>query len=360
MLHLVVSDFHLGKGRFLPNGEENSLEDFLEDEEFVDFIDHYSTGTYYFSDVHLILNGDILNLIEVDVNGEFTHFLTEDILHDMVEEIIKGHADFFTSLKKFLGRPNKKITYVIGNHDLGVVFPRVQELLNQAVNGEINFVDVYISNGMLVEHGHRFEPLNTVPRSKQIVNGPEGIPILNLPWASLFCIYLLPMLKKERPFIDKVRPLSNYLRWTIIHDFLFFIKLIFKVFIYITRTQFPPYTSYNKNFKLGLREILKISIHPKYDKFAKRIFDTRDDIKLVIMGHTHIAEWRRYQDGKLYINSGTWNQVTSMNAGLYKNISDLNYVAVETNDKKGTIENASLKVWLGKWKPYRDEVAQKF
>jgi hypothetical protein len=47
MIQLVLSDFHLGKGRYLENGQVNTLEDFDEDEKFIEFLDHYSTGTYY-------------------------------------------------------------------------------------------------------------------------------------------------------------------------------------------------------------------------------------------------------------------------------------------------------------------------
>ena len=62
MIILVLSDLHLGKGKFLKNGQINLLEDFLEDEKFYDFCDYYSKGEYEKEEVHLVLNGDILNL----------------------------------------------------------------------------------------------------------------------------------------------------------------------------------------------------------------------------------------------------------------------------------------------------------
>ena len=356
MLILVLSDFHLGKGKFLDNGQINILEDFDEDEKFAEFLDHYSTGTYYFSDVNVVLNGDIFNLIQMDVDGIFTHLLSEDHITKMVQEIIEGHPIFFQALRKFLARPNKKLTYVIGNHDIGMVFSKPQQVMMEEVGAPIEFTHQFISNGVLIEHGHRFEPINTVPRSKQIITGPNNIPILNLPWASLFCIYLLPKLKEIRPFIDKVRPLSLYVKWTILNDFKFFIYLTWATVAYFIRTQFRPYGKYNKNFKISLRQIFKIAVHPKYDKNAKRVLSTRPDIKIVIMGHTHITEWRRFKDGRLYFNTGTWNQVPSVDAALHKNISNLTYVCVELNEKKGTIKNAFLNVWQGKWRPYREEV----
>lgn len=357
---LVLSDFHLGKGKFLDNGQINILEDFDEDEKFSEFVDHYSTGTYYFSDVNIVFNGDIFNLIQMDVDGVFTHLLSEDNIVKMVEQIIEGHPLFFDSLRRFLARPNKKLTYVIGNHDIGMIFKKAQQVMIDAVGAPIEFTHQYVQNGVLVEHGHRFEAINTVPRSKLIIKGPNDVPILNLPWASLFCIYLLPKLKEIRPFIDKVRPLSSYVKWTIFNDFKFFLYLTWVTFAYCTRTQFRPFGKYNKNFKISPKQVFNIAIHPKYDKNAKRVFATRPDVKIVVMGHTHITEWRRFKDGKLYFNTGTWNQVPSVDAGQHKNISQLNYVCIELNEKKGTIKNAFLNVWQGKWRPFREEVSTSF
>ncbi len=356
MIQLVLSDFHLGKGRFLENGQVNTLEDFDEDEKFVEFLDHYSTGTYYFTDVHLILNGDILNLIQMDVDGVYTHMLTEKHVCKMVEQIVAGHPVFFQNLRKFLSRPNKKLTYVIGNHDIGMVFEKAQEIFSNAVGEKVHFTHQLVEHGVLVEHGHRFESVNTVPRSKLLISGPNEIPILNLPWASLFCIYLLPKLKELRPHFDKVRPISLYIWWTLLHDFRFFLYLSWVVISYVVRTQFPPFGKYNKNFKISLKQLTNIAIHPKYAKFAKRILATRPDVKVVVMGHTHITEWRRFKDGRHYFNCGTWNHVPSMDKALHKNITDLYYVCVEINEKKGEIKNAYLNVWQGKWRPFREEI----
>ena len=353
---LVLSDFHLGKGKFLEDGHINIMEDFDEDEKFSEFLDYYSTGTHYFSDVNVILNGDIFNFIQMDVDGVYTHLLTEENTVTMMEEIIEGHPLFFQSLKKFLSRPNKQLTFVFGNHDIGMCFREAQKKMMEAVDAKIEFTHQYFSNGVLVEHGHRFEPINTVPRSKLIVDGPGDIPILNLPWASLFCIYLLPKLKEMRPYIDKVRPLSLYVKWTVLHDFRFFMYLSWITITYIIKTQFKPFGKYNKNFKMSLRQILKIAIHPKYERNAQRIFATRPDVKIVVMGHTHVTEWRRFKDGRLYFNTGTWNQVPSVDAAHHKSISNLTYVCIEVNEKKGTIKNAFMNVWQGKWKPFREEV----
>ena len=46
MLILIMSDFHLGKGKFLKNGQKNILEDFFEDDRFIELVDYYSKGKF--------------------------------------------------------------------------------------------------------------------------------------------------------------------------------------------------------------------------------------------------------------------------------------------------------------------------
>lgn len=353
---LVVSDFHLGKGKFLPNGEVNILEDFAEDERFVEFLEHYSTGTYYLSEVHLVLNGDILNLIQIDKHGEFTHLINEEDVVAMLADINNGHPEFFDALRKFLSRPNKKITYVIGNHDFAMVFKNAQTYLKQIVGEELVFTERFFEHGISIEHGHRFESVNTVPKSKYFIPGPNGKKILNYPWGSLFCIYLLPKLKIHRPYIDNIRPLSLYIWWTIIHDFRFFVFACYIVFKYLVRTQFPPYGKFNKNFRFPFKKLMRFSMDSPCIQFAKRVLSRDEKVNMVIFGHSHIAEWRRFKDGRYYFNSGTWNHVPSLDKSLHKNISKLTYICIEIDKKKNSFKNAYLNSWRGKWRPFIEDV----
>jgi UDP-2,3-diacylglucosamine pyrophosphatase LpxH len=352
---LILSDLHLGKGKYLSDGQVNIQEEFTEDDKFEEFLEYYSTEHYYDEEVHLLLNGDILNLTQLDVDDVYTHLQTEEFVEKMVKSIVQGHPLFFGAIQKFLSKPNKRVTYIFGNHDIAMIFPKAQKVLEDAVGGKIAFTHQYIRHGVLVEHGHRFEPHNTVPRSKLIIKGPEDKDIINLPWASLFCLYLLPKLKLERPHIDKIRPLSLYLRWTLLHDLSFFIKLTFVVVWWCIRTQFSPWGKFNKNFKLKLRQVFKIAVHPNYITNAKRILKARPDVNLVIMGHTHIREVKRFKDGRHYINCGTWNPVPSIDIGLHHNINHLSYVQVEVDEGQGQVKNAFLNSWQGKWRPFIEE-----
>lgn len=352
---LVLSDLHLGKGPFLANGQRNILEDFEKDESFAELLEFYSQNEYYKEEVHLVFNGDILNLIQMDYKGAITHILTEDMIVETTQQIIKGHPRFFEALRIFLRKPNKKLFYVIGNHDQPIVFEKAQNILKEELQFDILFANSYAHGDVYIEHGHQFEGHNSVPDEGELIEF-RGKKIVNLPWGSLFCLYLMPRLKKERPYIDKVRPLSQYIRWCLVHDTRFFIRLIGIVARYIIQTQKKSYLDSNKNFKTTWSLLKSISIYPRYDKNAKKVFEKNPNMNVIVLGHTHIAQWRRFPENKIYLNSGTWNTVPTMNVGLHQDIAKQSYVLIDINDKNEKAQNAKLLEWRGNWKPYEEDV----
>ncbi len=356
MLVLVVSDLHLGKGKFLKNGQLNILEDFFEDASFVEFLDYYSEGKHYLSDVHLVLNGDILNLIQIDVEGVFSHIVDDDLTIRAVKSIVKGHRSFFEGLKRFISRPNKKVTYIIGNHDAAVAFENVQEYLRTVIGDDLDFAFEKNIAGVHLEHGHRFEVINTVSPKNFFLEGPNGKKIINLPWGSLFCIFILPRLKKERPYIDRVRPMSAYLKWCLVHDFAFFVKMAIMVAKYIIETNFDAYTKQNRNFKTTLKVLKQITIYRRYEKMAKSILRKNPSIHTVVMGHTHLQEWRRFPEGRFYFNTGTWNSIPSIDAAMHQSQTHLTYCLLDVHEKTASLRSGSLNLWYGKWRPYKEEV----
>lgn len=353
---LVLSDLHLGKGKFLSNGQLNILEDFFEDERFAEILEYYSSGDFLSSPVHLFLNGDILNLIQIDVDGAFTHIIDVEHTINAIRAIAKGHPKFFDAIRLFLKKPNKQITYVIGNHDAGMAFEGAQKYFNKIVEGEVHFTFFYQEFGIHIEHGHRFEVINTVPPKDYFKVGPNNKKILNLPWGSLFCISLLPILKKDRPLIDKVRPLSAYVKWLIFHDFGYYLKLSLAIIKYILQTNTSSYTKQNSNFKTNMKLLKQITIYPRYEKMAKRILRKNPSLKIVVMGHTHVQEWRKFPEGKLYFNSGTWNHIPIIDVAMHPDTSKLTYILIDINEKTEIIKDAQLNLWMGDWRPYRIEV----
>lgn len=357
MLLLILSDLHLGKGKFLKNGQLNILEDFFEDDKFFDFCDFYSKGEYADQPVHLVLNGDVLNLIQIDIDGVFSHIIDDELTVREIDTIVKGHPKFFEGLRRFLKSPNKQLTYIIGNHDAGLAFKKAQEALRNYIGDELQFAFELNFLGVHIEHGHRFEVINTVPSSSYFMEGPNGRLILNLPWGSLFCISLLPILKKDRPAIDKVRPLSSYIKWCLIYDLSYFLKLTKKVITYLIETNFDEYVRQNRNFKTTLSILKQITIYPLYWKKAKQILKRHKEVHTVVMGHTHVSEWARFPENRYYFNTGTWNVIPSVDAGQFEQSQKMSYVQLKLDPEKQSLLSGSVNIWHGQWKPFREEVS---
>jgi UDP-2,3-diacylglucosamine pyrophosphatase LpxH len=356
MLYLVLSDLHLGKGRFLKNGQLNILEDFFEDDRFEEFLEFYSTGKHMLTSVTLILNGDIFNLMQIDKHGVYTHIIDDTHTVNALERIHDGHPTFFKALNKFASKANKKVVYVIGNHDSGMAFLPAQKLFNKIIKHDTHFCMTFNEYGLHVEHGHRFEMINSIAEKDYFIEGPNGRKILNLPWGSLFCIFVLPIIKKERPNIDKIRPLTAYIKWVMIHDFMFFLRLFYWVIKYLLETRSASYTNVNRNFFTSIRLLKQISIYPKYSNKARSILRRDTSLHTVVMGHTHVLEWRRYPGGKFYFNSGTWNSIPSIDIGMHDDFCKLSYVYIDIHTKSSTVREASLNTWKGKWKPFDHDV----
>tara|TARA_B100000925_G_scaffold180056_1_gene135881 strand:- start:1415 stop:2488 length:1074 start_codon:yes stop_codon:yes gene_type:complete len=354
MIYLSVSDFHLGKGKFLSGGQKNLIEDFFEDEDFKGFLEFYSTGEYKDKEITLVLNGDIFNLIQIDHFGVFSDLIDEDHVVRSIDKIQKGHEVFFQSLKDFNKLEKNKVVFTIGNHDAGLVFEKAQKHLCKIL-GDVTVTLEYENEGIYFEHGHRFEVINATPSSGTFIQGPTGKKCLNLPWGSLFCVNVLPILKKERPFIDRVRPLPSYIKWCLFHDFLFFLTLVREVIGYILKTREDEYTKGNRHYKTSLAILKQITIYPKYGSKARSILKKRKDLNVVVMGHTHLVEWRRYPEGQLYFNTGTWNPIPNVDAGMQQERQQFTYLKIETDN--GNIQTAGINKWRGVWKPYSVEVS---
>ena len=355
MKYLIVSDLHIGKGKFFKNGEFNILEDFFEDDRFYEFCEYFSSGKNFLKKTCLVLNGDILNLIQIDNNGVYSNFVDEEMTIKQVEDIAKGHPKFFKGLKRFLKSPNKEVIYVIGNHDAGMAFEGAQKKFSELCGAEVTFCHTFKRHGVHVEHGHRFEAINTVSQKNFFVEGPRGKKILNFPWGSLFCINILPKLKKDRPYIDKVRPMSSYIKWCLLHDTAFFWRLLVTCSRYVVKTYSNDYTKQNKNFKTTLKILKQITIYPRYEKMAKRIFKRDKTIHTVVMGHTHLQEWRRFPDGKYYFNTGTWNTIPSIDAGMHQNTRHLTFCTVDVHEGSSALVLGAVNEWKGQWKPFLED-----
>ncbi|WP_374001329.1 hypothetical protein [Bdellovibrio bacteriovorus] len=189
---VIISDLHLGKGRLLEQGGINSLEEFYYGEKLVEFIHYYSTGVFRDYEVELIINGDFLNFLQCDYKGHFLSVITEAVTLEILKDCVKGHQNVFTALAEFAAKPGNTITYIVGNHDQGMLWPACRAYLNQVIGTPIRFKNiVYFFDGVHIEHGHmheaanRMDPKKVLPEERSCRTDSESslrVPLLFWKW----------------------------------------------------------------------------------------------------------------------------------------------------------------------------------
>lgn len=318
---VILSDLHLGPG--VRPGEVNPFEDFHEDERLQELIFHYlQTYSEKGVPVELILNGDILDILKVPYRGTFPTEVTEDIALEKARRCIRGHPLVFDALSRFLQAPGNLVTYIAGNHDLEVAFPKVQALIRArlGVNARHDLLkflvdtDFYrLPGGIVVTHGHQFEEMNRLEGGTSLKQTQDGKLLANLPWGSLFYLNVLAPGKPERPIIDLVQPLSSFILWGLVFDMRFTVRMLWRIVKFFARTRLR--TIYERELDvLKTLQILaeELALYNNVERRAFRLLRRCDDIKTVIVGHTHKAKIYRHPRDKLYVNTGTWVQSVSL------------------------------------------------
>jgi UDP-2,3-diacylglucosamine pyrophosphatase LpxH len=351
---IVVNDFHLGKGVLLKDGTVNILEDFRHGRSFVEFLNYYSSGEFAECEVELIINGDFLNLLQIDYLGIHTYLVTEKMVGYFTRAIIAGHSAVFQALKEFAEGPHHAIAYVIGNHDVGLLFDLPRKILRDTIGKKIRFYDTYYEfDNVHVEHGHMHEAINATDPQKFALRDPDyPEPVLNLPWASLFVAIFLPRIKKERPFVDKVKPFTGYLRWALMHDTLFALRTGLFMGMSFLRMFFLARKHPLLDFSVSFSRIKGTTIYPSFVKEARKIMRLNPHLHAVIFGHTHVLRYRQWGGGKEYFNTGTWNEVTSLDIADFGLQTILTYGFIELPPPASTQRaRVRLKEWKGQWRP---------
>ena len=116
-------------------------------------------------------------------NGEFEDIITEDIALYKTEAIIAGHPKVMAALKRFAGLPNKKITYLIGNHDADLFFPSVRERITREWDPEGKFPSQKVEliadrdhvrweGGVEIHHGNQMEAVHVLDFAQPLLLHP--------------------------------------------------------------------------------------------------------------------------------------------------------------------------------------------
>ncbi len=350
-IKLIASDFHLGTGRRNEDGSLNTLEDFIFDERFIEFLEYYSTGDYTNAEVELILNGDFFNMIQTPVDGLVPTDVTEEISLRQLARIVDGHPQVVAALQAFREREGKRLVFTVGNHDAGLAWPAVKERIREIFGRDVEVVSrAYVFDNIHVEHGDRYEPVHYVdPRLPFLSKGLEKS-ILNLPWATFFYIRFVLPFKKHRNYVSFVKPFRNYLIWAAVHDFWIFVRTISGLTMFtILSLIFGRIGNRRFGWPTAMRMLRQVKGNPELHA-ARRILK-RADTRMVIFGHTHHPLYRRFAPNQEYLNTGCWNQMINLDIAHLGYQEVFTYAKLEWNGRRWL---ASLKHWKGQTHPTED------
>lgn len=345
-IKLVISDLHIGRGRTLEGGVTNALEEFYYGKKLVEFLHYYCSGEYRDYEVELVINGDFLNLIQVDYRGHHLTVITESVSVEKLRSIIAGHPEVFDALREFAQMPGRSITYVVGNHDQCMLWPATRAYLNDVLQSSVKYKNiVYFFDGVHIEHGHMHEAANRIDPKRFFLKRNLPEPILNLPFGSYFFIDFVLKLKQVHPHVDKVRPFKRMIRWALLNETMFTIRSLFSLGKYFFDAVFKKDPRRQFPFKRILKVLAESAIFPDLSESARRILGD-ERVHTVIFGHSHVYTYRQWGPGKEYFNTGTWTELTSLDIPSLGKITKLTYVLIEYPED-GTRPRGRLKEWRG-------------
>ncbi|MGZ3787722.1 MAG: metallophosphoesterase [Bacteriovorax sp.] len=363
---LIISDLHLGAGMNV-NNRRNFLEDFFYDKELIEFIEYHSSGHYLDREVELIINGDFFDLLAVPFVKYFDdEFWSEKAALDKLKMILDAHAGVIDALRDFLTYPNNRIVYILGNHDSELVFESLRDyLLMQFPENDrakfrilLNDDTVYIpEDGIVLKHGHEYELAHQYSIKNCIATDINFNKYFIPPWGSYYVTRVINKFKEGRDYINAVRPVNKFIINGIIYDPLYTVRFMFANFYYFLMVRFVMIFKQNK--KLG--EVWghvknEMQLFQDYESLTEAFVTGDENIKAFIVGHTHDPVFREYDDGSIFINTGTWTKMYNLDFGKNFNGAKLTFARVDVKEKKteSTGRFDHLEISLNEWRGRSD------
>ncbi len=354
---IVISDIHLGAGAYF-QGRRNLLEDFQVDKEFVDFISYYSQGDYSSREMELVINGDFFDFLSVPyVNFFDDEYWSEEAALEKLKIIMEAHPEVMESLKGFLDKKNKKIIYIIGNHDAELIFDKLKDYLRDYFGEHkdkfliSNDNETYSPHdGIFIQHGHQYEFAHNYNPQDSIIKTESGEKYFNPPWGSYYVVRVINKYKVERSYINEVRPIKNFLIHGLIFDTFFTMRFMLTNAFYFIMVRFWSYIS-RKTDMLELLKQLGDELHlfQDFHHLTRDFFEKKPEAKTLIVGHTHQPSIHYYADGTTFVNTGTWTKMVSLDLGSLKQGHCLTFAQIDLVTNGDTIESQiNLNEWKGK------------
>ncbi len=204
---VVVSDIEIGAG--------GSVDDFLQSEHLGELLLGYCRPPFADLPLTIVFNGDTFDLLKTAHEGAFPTYVTEEVALAKLERILAAHEPLFASLRRVLDHSEapRSLRFVVGNHDMEVLFPGVQARVRRALGDRdaIFFDGLTTSVGDVhIEHGQQHDPLFAVDEARPFLEH-EGQKVLNLPWGTVALLDVVMPFLPELHQLDRLKPKSAVL-----------------------------------------------------------------------------------------------------------------------------------------------------
>lgn len=332
----VISDVELGQG--------DNFDDFKDEAALIRFINRISDTT---GENLLIFNGDTFDFLKMPFQENFTHHITEKISLWKINRIIETYPKIFQAMKSFLQKRGNNIIFIIGNHDLDLIWPSVQERLQKVLNKKnLQFIFEYENEDVHIEHGHQVDYLYKVDRKTPFLKY-KGQTLLNIPFGYMAVTKYFIELKKEFPIEEKLYPRHQVFesfpefrkkKQKIGLNFLFKgIIFNFMLNIFDPISKVPYFNLIKHLFDHGLEFVDE-------SKFIKKRFNNLrklyPDKKVYLMGHLHIPYFELNPNKEYFmIATDTWREEIKLHSGQEKVLKPKTYAHLVYNNDKLDLVN---------------------
>lgn len=208
---VILSDIHLADAEPLnprrPYWKAFKRKEFFVDDDFAKLLRHLSAQAQ--EPAELVLNGDIFDFDTVmempPLPPRPVHWLMrlrglrseEWMSRFKMDCIVRDHPVWFSALGEFVGHGHR-VVFVIGNHDLELLWPAVQQQARVAMGlppddpGVVFCNWFYLSGGdTFVSHGNQYDPYCSVPDPVNPLILVGGQPRVRIPFGDLANHYML-------------------------------------------------------------------------------------------------------------------------------------------------------------------------
>ena len=155
--------------------------------------------------VELIFNGDTFDFLNTPPSLINHSAADVSSAHEKWSAIAAAHEPWFQALRAFTSIPGRKITFLIGNHDLELWYPSIRARIRSAIHAAPGLVQFCLTQSyqprtdLVIEHGCQQDIFNHIPIIWEPTTEPSGpdhlehndmrtAPVgdIKLPWGSRY------------------------------------------------------------------------------------------------------------------------------------------------------------------------------